>query len=159
MKTVTGDLIELASNGAFDVIVHGCNCFHVAGAGLARQIRTVFPEAHRKDCLTPWGLIEKLGTISFHNYGNLIVVNAYTQFSYGYYKAYRKEVEGRKIHCDYAAIRSCFMKIRQLWGHKEYRFGIPMIGAGLAGGEWPVIGAIIEDEMKGEDLTLVEYEK
>lgn len=34
MKEVTGDLIKLAQDGQFDVIVHGCNCFCTNGKDL-----------------------------------------------------------------------------------------------------------------------------
>lgn len=45
MRNVQGDLIELALNGVFDVIVHGCNCQCTMGAGIAKSIRAKFPEA------------------------------------------------------------------------------------------------------------------
>jgi O-acetyl-ADP-ribose deacetylase (regulator of RNase III) len=35
--------------------------------------------------------------------------------------------------------------------------GLPMIGAGLAGGDWDIIEKIIEDEMFGEYVTIVQY--
>jgi hypothetical protein len=34
----------------------------------------------------------------------------------------------------------------------------PKIGAGLAKGDWSIIASIIEEELAGEDHTLVEYE-
>ncbi|MER8782100.1 hypothetical protein NKH60_12735 [Mesorhizobium sp. M1006] len=37
------------------------------------------------------------------------------------------------------------------------RIGYPKIGAGLAGGDWETIASIINDELAGEDHTLVEY--
>jgi hypothetical protein len=37
------------------------------------------------------------------------------------------------------------------------KFGIPRIGAGLAGGDWNIISKIIDEEMDGEDVTLVEF--
>lgn len=33
MKYIIGDLLKLADDGQFDVIVHGCNCFNTMGAG------------------------------------------------------------------------------------------------------------------------------
>ena len=39
MNIVKGCLIELAVEGNFDVIVHGCNCFNTMGAGIAKQIK------------------------------------------------------------------------------------------------------------------------
>lgn len=37
------------------------------------------------------------------------------------------------------------------------RIGYPCIGAGLAGGDWAIIGALINEELAGLDPTLVEY--
>ena len=39
---VDGDLIKLAKEGNFDVIVHGCNCFCQMGAGIAPQMAEAF---------------------------------------------------------------------------------------------------------------------
>lgn len=44
MNHIQGDLIALDMAGKFDVIVHGCNCFHAMGAGIAKTIATAFPE-------------------------------------------------------------------------------------------------------------------
>lgn len=41
-KTVDGDLINLALEGNFDVIVHGCNCFCTQGAGIAKGMAKTF---------------------------------------------------------------------------------------------------------------------
>jgi len=38
------------------------------------------------------------------------------------------------------------------------RIGYPRIGAGLAGGDWQRIAAIIDEELAGEDHTLVEFD-
>ena len=55
MKIITGDLISLALAGEFDVIVHGCNCFCVMGAGIAKQMFKTFPEALAVDRQTTKG--------------------------------------------------------------------------------------------------------
>ena len=41
MKTTNGNLITKAIKGDFDVIVHGCNCFHNMGGGIAKQVRDI----------------------------------------------------------------------------------------------------------------------
>lgn len=62
-KEITGDLIELAKNGEFDVITHGCNCFCVMGNGIAPQMAKTFAcNKFYKEKETP-GNINKLGTI------------------------------------------------------------------------------------------------
>jgi O-acetyl-ADP-ribose deacetylase (regulator of RNase III) len=149
MKTIKGDLIQLALNGKFDVIVHGCNCYNTMGAGIAKEIKRVFPEAYEADCKTQKGQKGKLGSFSHANVKrgkhDIIVVNAYTQHKYW--------GEGR--HVDYNAVFYAFEKIKDKFTGK--RFGIPLIGAGLAGGFWKIIEAYIRDAMKGEDIIVVEY--
>lgn len=149
MRTVKGDLIALALQGEFDVIVHGCNCFHTMGAGIARPIRDSFPEALAADKDTDYGSRDKLGSLSVaevsRNGRQLIIVNAYTQFSY----------KGRGPKVDYAALERCFTEIARRFS--KQRIGYPMIGAGLAGGDWTRIAAIIDGELQGLDHTLVEF--
>lgn len=149
MKTVSGDLIQLAKNGEFDLIVHRCNCMCSMGAGIAKGIKTAFPEAFEADRNTARGDRGKLGTCSsatINVAGNVFtVVNAYTQSDY----------KGPLPRVDYEAIRMCFQWIRQAHGTK--RVGLPRIGAGLAGGDWPIIAAIIDEEAAEMDITLVEF--
>jgi len=154
MKTVSGDLIELAKLGAFDVIVHGCNCFHTMGAGIAKTIRTEFPAAYEADVrLTRKGDKLKLGCYTKAVVpvvrGELMIINGYTQFDYR-----------RGANCqspvDYEAIRQVFYRLCQAL-KPGVRVGIPRIGAGLAGGDWSMIKAIIDEETQGMDVTLVEY--
>lgn len=151
MKTVKGDLIELAINGKFDVIIQGCNCFCTMGAGIAKTIKKVFPEAFRADLETKKGDQSKLGTISWASieleHGSLIVVNGYTQFNW--------RGGGRKA--DYNAIQSVFEHVKEQFSGK--RIGYPAIGAGLAGGDWNTIAQIIEEALYGEDHTFVEFSK
>lgn len=149
-KTVHGDLLQLARAGAFDVIVHGCNCFHTMGAGIAKPIKDAFPEAFEADQATPHGARDKLGTISvaevtrgaihFH------VVNAYTQYHY--------RGGGRKT--DYGAIQSCFEAIAERFPGAH--IGYPYIGAGLGGGDWEVIKPIIDTALADCDHTLVVFQ-
>lgn len=149
MKTVKGDLLHLARQGHFDVIVHGCNCFRRMGSGIARQVALEYPEAQKEDDLTPYGDVQKLGGISHClTKDGFRIVNAYTQFEYGY--------NDKRVYVDYEALRLCFKTVAMSWYHK--RIGYPMIGSGLAKGDWMVISGIIEDELDGIDHTLVIYE-
>ncbi len=154
-KLITGNLIELANQGDFDVIIHGCNCFCTFGAGLALQIKRSFPEAHWADKKTSYGSRLKLGTYSSANIKIrvdgveqrqlLTVVNAYTQFDY----------KGSGVRVDYDAIERVFGKI-----HSDFpglRIGIPKIGAGLARGDWQRIEGIIAKQLTGDDYTIVEF--
>ena len=152
MTTVKGDLLQMAREGYFDVIIHGCNCFCTMGAGIAAQIAKQYPEAATADLRTETGSRDKLGTISsatiVRERTTFIIVNAYTQFHWG-----RKH----GIPLDYSAVRSCFKKIKELFSEK--RIGYPAIGAGLAGGKWPIIKKIIDEELEGENHTFVEWSR
>ena len=81
---MTGDLIALAREGRFDVIVHGCNCFRDMGAGIAKAIAAACPQALVADRATAKGDRSKLGTISTaevrEGEHNLIVVDANRNF-------------------------------------------------------------------------------
>ena len=84
MPSIRGDLLKLALAGRFDVIVHGCNCQCQMGAGIAKTIKTLFPEVYAADCATTKGSREKLGSFSSAPItrpgASFTVVNAYTQF-------------------------------------------------------------------------------
>jgi O-acetyl-ADP-ribose deacetylase (regulator of RNase III) len=149
MKVTRGDLLQLALAGEFDVIVHGCNCQCQMGKGIALSIKQRFPEAYEADLRTPKGDRAKLGTISFAEIdcppARFVIVNAYTQFHW----------RGDGVLVDYDAIRSAFRVIKQQFSGR--RIGYPKIGAGLAHGDWSVIALIIDEELVGEDHTLVEF--
>ena len=151
MQKIKGDLIQLALEGEFDVIIHGCNCFCTMGAGIAKQIKSTFPEAYQADLQTEKGNQSKMGDISWTKVetpkGELIIVNGYTQVHW--------KGSGRKV--DYDAVRAVFQKVKQQFS--GFRIAYPAIGAGLAGGNWAIISAIIEEELNGEDHTFVEFEK
>lgn len=149
MKTILGDLLTFALDGKFDVILHGCNCQCQMGKGIALSIKKQFPEAYAADCMTPKGDAAKLGTISVASIERgerrFDIVNAYTQFHW----------RGAGVLADYDAIRNVMKAAKA--GYAGRRIGYPKIGAGLAGGDWQVIAAIIDEELAGEDHTLVEF--
>ena len=161
MNIVKGDLLELAESGEFDVIVHGCNCFCVMGAGIARQIRGRYPGAAKADRLTVRGDQGKLGSytlstvISRNSSTQFVVINAYTQ----YY------INGHNYHnniFDTSAFKEILDKL--LIDFPYRRFGFPMIGTGLAGGDKKQILEMIEDfsnkaAVNGGTVTVVEYQK
>lgn len=147
MKEVIGDLLFLAEQGQFDVIVQGCNCFCTMGAGIAKTIKAQYPEAYQADVQTQSGDRTKLGNYTHAtiecNGVSFIIVNAYTQFDW----------RGRGLKADYDAIAQVFQKIKT--DFTGLRIGYPLIGAGLAHGDWGIISQIIEDALQAEDHTLV----
>ena len=147
MKTIHGDLITLAKQGEFDVIVHGCNCFCTMGAGIAKLIKQEFPAAYAADLATEKGNRAKLGTYSTAlvelQDTTLQIINGYTQYNW----------RGTGVKADYDAITCLFAALKKDFAGK--RIGYPLIGAGLAGGDWGRIAAIIDTQLAGEDHTLV----
>ena len=147
MKEVYGDVIKMAKEGQFDLIVHGANCFNVMGAGVARQIAKEFPGAYEADRLTTAEDRTKLGSIStyFDEGHKVYIVNAYTQYEMGGERA-----------VSYDAIDDCFKEIaNRYFGLKV---GYPAIGAGLGGGQWNIIREIIDYRLKDMDHALVIYQ-
>nr|WP_256372973.1 macro domain-containing protein [Pseudoruegeria sp. HB172150] len=140
-------MIALALDGAFDVIVHGCNCFCSMEAGIARVIAREFPEALAADMATAEGDRGKLGSLSWAEVARegagLTVVNAYTQYHWG----------GAGRLADYGAISAAFLQVAASFNGA--RIGYPLIGAGLAGGDWDEIAPRIDAALAGQDHTLV----
>ncbi|SMC29613.1 O-acetyl-ADP-ribose deacetylase (regulator of RNase III), contains Macro domain [Andreprevotia lacus DSM 23236] len=149
LTTVTGDLLLLALQGEFDVIIHGCNCQCQMGKGIALSIKRQFPEAYQADLRTPKGDPAKLGTISVAEIvrpaARFTIVNGYTQLHW----------RGEGVKADYDAIARVMRQVKQAFSGQ--RIAYPKIGAGLAGGDWASISGIIADELQGEDHTYVEF--
>lgn len=143
MKYIYGNLITLAKEGEFDVVGHGCNCFHSFGAGIAKAFKEAFPESHLADQCSRYGDRDKLGTFTHVDYGDLVILNLYTQFKY----------TQAEVDVEYPAVRECMRGVKKRYSGK--RIGFPLIGAGLAGGDWSIISQIIEDELGDEDITIV----
>ena len=166
---VEGDLIKLAKVGKFDVIVHGCNCLSTMGAGIAPQMAAAF--GCDKFEMEMWGpSIDKLGNIDYKTFlleknntftidlgeGNpdkgteLVVVNAYTQYSYG-----RNHSDGVAQPFDYEAFTICMRKLNRVF--RGNHIGMGKIGSGLAGGDWNRIENIISTELIDCEVTIVNY--
>lgn len=150
MKEINGDLIEMSLNGDFDVIAQGCNCFNTQNSGIAKLIRDIWSEVYEVDCLTKKGDYNKLGTISICHTKTyfdkpITILNCYTQFDYGRNKD--------KIYVNYDAIAMCMDKINH--NFKGLKIGLPLIGCGLANGDWNIVKDIIKTRLKDMDVTIV----
>ena len=146
IRYIDGDLVR--DSDQFDVIVQCANCFCTMGSGIAPQIKNKFPEAYKVDCDTVSGDKGKLGTITHTTGTKPVVVNLYGQYGYN----------GRAhgdIDVDYAAIRSGMKLIKEKFSGKF--IGMPKLGAGLAGGDWATIEKIIEEELQGEYVVIVNW--
>lgn len=162
MKIIKGDLLQLAVDGEFDAIVHGCNCFNAMGKGIALSIKNRFPEAYAADCKTKKGDKSKLGTYSFANIKRqdgteFTIFNAYTQYTY-----WDRSVP---VLFDYNAFRDVLGRIKGIdysmyhLGEVCMRWGFPLIGCGLAGGDKDKVLKMIETTLATCNVTVVEFDK
>ena len=165
-KEVNGNLITLALENNFDVITHGCNCMCNMASGIAVPMSKIFqcntfPLENEKTR----GDINKLGQIDYKTFtilGSglrlshkadplpesafyLTVVNSYSQY-----------IPSRVTKpLDYEALTLCLRKIN--FQFKGLRVGLPLIGCGLAGGDWNIVSEIIKKELIDCDVTIVFY--
>ena len=156
MNIIKGDLLKLADEGMFDVIVHGCNCFNTMGAGIAKQIAKKYPHIYEIDKQTEFGSKDKLGTYTFgtciakkSNPPKLFtIINAYTQYSYS----------TQSPQFEYKAFDTILSMIEEDFNHVN-SIGFPLIGCGLAGGDKNTILSMIEEFSKhfNGKVTVVEY--
>lgn len=175
---IDGDLISLALEGKFDVIVHGCNCFNTQASGIAAgMVKNFKTNTFKMEGKEYKGDINKLGTIDYTHFSMyqhtnrlppelimssvediyykdiyLTVVNAYTQYRYG-----TNHPDGQYKPVDYDAICLVMRKINHIFKFKH--IGLPLIGCGLAGGSWEIVKSIIQKELKDCKVTIVKFKK
>lgn len=150
VKYVKGNLVKMALEGEFDIIMHGCNCFNTMGAGIAKTIREVFPVAYVADCQTRSGDIDKLGTYTEAEMDcGVTVVNLYTQYGF----------TGEQP-AEYSALNQALSIWATTHVHDGERIGLPWIGAGLGGLDINVVKDIVEGiaNMYSLDITMVEFD-
>lgn len=142
-----GDVVEAFKNGEIDVLVHGCNACGVMGSGIAKQIKDEFYEAYEA-----YKLYEKLyglnlGEYSQFHFQNKTIINLVTQDKY-------LPRDQRHFSYDYFdnGIKSIERYIR------SGKIAMPKIGAGLGGGDWKVIEAIINSHFKDRDVFVYTLE-
>jgi O-acetyl-ADP-ribose deacetylase (regulator of RNase III) len=163
MKYIDGDLIALSFTHSFDVIAHGCNCFNIQNAGIARKMdkrfKTLEFDLEKKK---HFGDPDKLGRIDFRRFRlpfrslrtldmpwgesgeSMVIVNAYTQYRPG-------------PNADLNAIRMVMWKINMMF--QGLRIGLPKIGCGIGGLDWEDVSKVIEEELVDMDVTIVNYKK
>jgi len=143
MKYLKGNLLDLFDQKILDIMVHGCNCFHTMGAGIAKQIKQKYKKAYEADLNTIKGDKNKLGSYSFVQLNDKqFIINAYTQYHFN-----------GTNPLDYDALRKVFKMIDETFKNKI--IGIPKIGAGLAKGNWEIIEKIIDEETTNNSIVCV----
>lgn len=140
----------MALAGQLDVVVHCANCFHVMGGGIAKSIREQWPQAYEADLQTQYGDIRKLGDFSVakgtaDSGKPFSIINLYGQYDFG---------ADKQCYLHYGALSTALHKIANLYKGKT--IGLPYgIGCGLAGGDWPTVNQIINEELHGMSFRIV----
>lgn len=130
-----GNLLDVTEG----IIVHGCNAQGVMGSGVAKAIREKYPEcfSYYKYEYDHFTLV--LGTVVWYDCPSpnftLWIANAITQQHYG----------TDRRHVNYWAIANTFKEIFRQANVVKATVHFPKIGAGLGGGNWDIIEAIIND--------------
>lgn len=155
LKVITGDMVEMAQNGAFDVIIHGANCFHTMGAGIAKTIKEVFPVAVLADITSKKGDVDKLGSwtcgVSYleEYHKPLSIINAYTQFLPG-------------PNAEYAALKiflNDFFNRQSIRADEhKIKYAFPLIGCGIGGLDEDLVIPMLEKYAATSDITLVKFD-
>lgn len=160
MKTLRGNILDLAETEHFGAVVQGCNCFCTMGSGLAREIRERYPEAYAADLRTNAGDRSKLGTYTRAWAGEqkFVIINAYTQFNFNRSGARQDLFEYKAFD---TILDAMFEEI--LAGTLPSSIAFPRIGQGLAGGNSIRIQTQLEAfaqrlEAIGAEAILVEFE-
>lgn len=140
----TGNLLDTPDS----FIVHGCNAQGVMGSGVAKAIRDKYPAAYEdyKSAIAnhPYGekLLGKVYACVMSD--DKVILNAITQEFYG--------KDGKK-YVSYDAIDEAMGRVAKF---TKKPISMPKIGAGLGGGSWRIIEAIIEARLPEHVVTVWE---
>ena len=131
IKYCYGDIL----NTDIKYICHCVNSQGIMGSGIAKQIKAKYPKAYEvyKD---RYNIKNKLplGIIIGADCGSHTILNLVGQKNYG---------KNGRLYLDYIALRQ---GIKTINNNISESVAFPMIGCGLAGGNWQLVSEIIEEE-------------
>ena len=155
INEIKGDLLKRFDEEEFNIIMHGCNCQGIMGAGIALQIARKYPAAKHVDLLAFYETenpVNLLGNYTRTVADNKVIYNLYTQLKPGQ-------------NFEYAAFRNAFSNALDDIRSKSTeaftpRIGIPLIGCGIGGGDFEIVRSIIKKVGHNfpADLTIVHYD-
>jgi O-acetyl-ADP-ribose deacetylase (regulator of RNase III) len=144
-----GDVVEALLDGEVNVLIHQTNCQGVMGSGIAKQIKEKIPKAY-----------DAYKTLQKENQGNLIlgdishcwVEQRNKKSGYIININGQDQYTNRNIcNTNYAALGKGLIEACSLTEKKDI-VAMPKIGAGLGGGDWNVIEAIINSVFNDRDV-------
>lgn len=155
-----GDLISAAANNEVQVIAHGCNCLCTMGSGIAPLIKSAFPYAYEADCETRKGDKLKLGSFTVgdpEQYGyssGPLVFNLYSQYNYTGRKYNQRDLDYNAL---YDALDLMAFELQCYDLGEDLKIGLPLIGCGLAGGDWSIVSRMIESTLLKSGFNVTIY--
>ena len=164
IKIISGNLLDFPTHCETDPdkyvginnIAHSCNCQNVMGAGIAKQIKDRYPKAFEADT-ERWGNEYNEGgnwRCQIGDYSKAVIETQWTQLPhatiYNLYTQSGYSTERRQVNYEYFWQAMKAMQEDLLFNQHELGIGqvvgVPYgISCGLAGGNWKIIKAIIED--------------
>ena len=151
MQERVGNLMNVKEG----ILVHGCNAQGVMGSGVAALIREAYPGAYdvykaaydKRKAET--GKTLQLGRVIWHTVSKepkFAIANAITQEFYGR--------DPNVVYVSYPAVETAFKKIGEIAREHGLQVHYPLIGAGLANGNWATIAEIIDTQLEGVEHTV-----
>lgn len=161
LHLLEGDLLK--SDCTF--IIHQCNTKSNMGAGIAKSIAKLYPEAEKADRNFPYEPKERMGKFSkaFSKKDGRFIINLYSQFHWGKakseeeYEARYKAMEiGLNSLMDY--VNKIETKIKSEGKSFSIKIGVPyLMGCALAGGDWNIVVGILEQVSKKYNRDIYIY--
>lgn len=153
---VVGDAVHPVGTGQ-KLLVHLCNDIGAWGRGFVLPLAERFPETARRYKAWASGKDPSpfaLGQVQFVEVlADLTVANLI-----GQHEIARKGRQLAQPPVRYEAIREGLGHVRQEARRLSASIHMPRIGAGLAGGDWAVIEAIIDEELVDQGLDVTVYD-
>lgn len=149
IKIVEGNILNAPEN----IIGHQVNCQGVMGAGLAKQIRSKYPEVFNNyselvsSCENKSDLLGKMQLVTCGE--NRWVANVFGQYSYG---------RGNVNYTSYIALEDAMICLRDIAIKHNLTVALPFgIGCGLAGGNWDIVEKMIVNTFEQHGVTLYRF--
>lgn len=148
IKIIEGDILQATE----DIVGHQVNCQGVMGAGLAKQIKSRYPNVYKEYSLYcdafKHDRQQLLGQCYIIETGDKYIANLFGQLRYG--KSERQT--------NYVALELALKKLKEIAYEHSKSVALPVnLGCGLAGGSWSIVYKMIEDVFDDYNVTLYKF--
>lgn len=138
-REVVGDLFEVG----LPAVGHGCNVVGSMGGGVAKVVRQRFPDLYAQYVLDCASGALALGSFTFWQAPDVLIYNLGTQ-----------PLPGSNADLD-AISRSVTVALADVAERGIRSLGLPRLGAGIGGLEWPDVKSVLRDAAAGSTVDLV----